>query len=82
MISDNIIVGDKEYEGTPSLWELIVMKIPNENVYTPEDYETHAEVMVKTNSLRRDNNPNNVTPKASRGWKWKSLLKNIWDERQ
>ena len=71
----NIIVCDKEYEGTPGLWEFIVMRIPNDNVYAHEDYEKYADIMVKTNSLRQGNNPDNVTPKASRGWKWNYLLK-------
>ena len=82
VIDDNNIVGDKEYERTPGLWELIIMRITNDNVYTPEDYEDYAEIMVKAHSLRRDNNPNNATPKASRGWKLEYRLKNIWDQRQ
>ena len=30
IIGDNIIVGEKEYQGTPGLWELITMKLPND----------------------------------------------------
>ena len=33
IIDDNIIVGEKEYQGTPGLWELITMKLPNDQVY-------------------------------------------------
>ena len=39
MNDDYIIVGDKQYEGTPDLWELIFMRIPNDNVYTDDDKE-------------------------------------------
>ena len=77
---DNIMVGDKEYKGTPGLWELIVMKLPNDNVYTQEDEENYAEIMIKTNSLRRGNSSLSKTPKASKGLKWRSLLSKIWDK--
>ena len=46
VINDKIIVGDKEYEGTPGLWELIVTRISNDNIYTPDDYEKYGEIMV------------------------------------
>ena len=81
VIDDNIIVGDKEYLGTPGLWELIVMRVPSENIYTQEDYENYAEIMSKTNALRQGNDRNQARPKASKGWKWKYLLKDIWNER-
>jgi hypothetical protein len=34
---DDIIVGDKVYEGTPGLWELIVSKTPSDEIYTIGD---------------------------------------------
>ena len=37
VIGDIITVGDKEYHGTPGLWELIVMRVPREKIYTKED---------------------------------------------
>ncbi len=82
VIDDNIIVGDKEYQGTPGLWELIVMRVPNDEVYTAEDYENYAEILVMTNALRKGNSKDSKAPKASKGWKWKYLLKTIWDERK
>ena len=56
LINDNnIMVDDEEYEGTPGLWELIVSKNPTD--YTDDDYDNYAKLMVKTNALHRDNNP-------------------------
>ena len=81
VIDDNITVGDKEYQGTPGLWELIMMKVPDENIYTQDDYENYAEIMVTTNALRRGNNKDSKVPKSSKGWKWGNVLKDIWDER-
>ena len=76
---NNIIVGEKEYEGTPGLWELITMKLPNE--YDDEDYENYAEILVNTSALKRGNVSGSRTPKASKSWKWNNLLKPIWGER-
>ena len=76
---NNIIVGEKEYQGTPGLWELITMKLPNE--YDDEDYENYAEILVNTSALKRGNVSGSRTPKASKSWKWNNLLKRIWSER-
>ena len=76
---NNIIVGEREYEGTPGLWELITMKKPV--VYDDEDYDNYAEIMINTNALKRDNDGESRTPKASKVWKWNNLLKGIWAKR-
>jgi hypothetical protein len=38
---DDIIVGDKVYEGTPGLWELTVSKNPSDEIYTLSDKEKY-----------------------------------------
>ena len=75
VIDNNLVVGDKEYQGTPGLWELIIMKKPDDSIYTQEDYEQYAEIMVKTNAMKK---AGTNTPKSSKGWKWTNLLSNIW----
>ncbi|ELU04211.1 hypothetical protein CAPTEDRAFT_121441 [Capitella teleta] len=75
---DNIVVGDDEYEGTPGLWELIVMAKPDENKYTSDDLGNYAKIMIDTKALTKGKD--NV-PKANRGWKWNNLLKEIWNDR-
>ena len=57
------------------------MKVPKEEKYTDDDYEKYAEIMIETNSLRLGNKSSSLRPKAGRGWKWKHLLKTIWDNR-
>jgi hypothetical protein len=37
--ADNILVGDRVYEGTPGLWEVIVSKNPSDEIYTIRDKE-------------------------------------------
>jgi hypothetical protein len=77
---DDIIVGDKVYEGTPGLWELIVSKTPNDNIYTLSDKDKYTDILLSTNTLRRNNDPNESYPKSSRSIKWTNLLKPIWSE--
>ena len=76
---NNIIVGEKEYEGTPGLWELITLKEPR--VYDRVDYDNYAEIMINTNALKRANDGGSRTPKASKSTKWTSLLSEIWAKR-
>ena len=74
---NNIIVGDKEYAGTPGLWELIVATAPDDKIFTNGDYENYAELMNSINALRRNNDERETKPKANKSW----LLKPIWNEK-
>ena len=51
---NNIIVGNKEYTGTPGLWEHIVARSPDDKIFT-NYYDNYAEIMHSTNALRRNN---------------------------
>ena len=73
IIDNNIVVEGEEYEGTLGLWELIVSKNPTD--YTDDDYDIYARLILKTNTLHRDNNPDSNYPKSSKGQKWKRILK-------
>ena len=55
IIDNNIVVDDKEYEGTSGLWKLIVFKTPQG--FNNDDYDNYARLMLKTNTLYRDNDP-------------------------
>ena len=37
--------------------------------------------MHSTNALRRNNDESETKPKANKNWKWKHILKPIWDEK-
>lgn len=78
---NNIRVADKEYRGTPGLWELLIMDQPDENIFSPEDHRNYSEILFKTNAIRQKNDPNSSRPKASRSEKWTKLIKPIWDMR-
>src|SRR6218665_4081962 len=41
-----VTVGDKTYEGTPGLWELLTMTKPNKTIYDRNDLEEYAEIQI------------------------------------
>ena len=79
IIGNNIIIDDKEYLGTPGLWELIMKDEPKEGVYTNEDYLDYGKILIKTNAIYKGNNPNQNYPKSNKGYKWKKLISPIWE---
>ena len=78
-IEDNdIYVDDIIFEGTPGFWELITSKNP-EN-YTGEDLDKYRQLLLLTNAVYRNNNPDNNNPKSSKSPKWKNIIKPIWEQ--
>ena len=80
IIDNNIVVEDEQYEGTRGLWELIVSR--ESKNFTKGDYENYAKLMIKTNTLHRDKDPNSLYPKSSKSYKWNNILKDIWKNRK
>ena len=56
------------------------VKEPKE--YTDDNYENYAKLMVKTNTLHRDNKLESRYPKSGKSYKWNKVLKTIWDNRR
>ena len=80
--NNNIIIGNEKFKGTPSLWDLIMLKEPpSVGDYTGEDMNNYIKIMLKTHVLHQGNNPNNPYPKSSKGNKWNTLLSHIWENR-
>ena len=50
--------------------------------YTIEDFNYYGRLLVKTNAIHRDNNPNNPYPKSSKSDKWRYLLTDVWNNRK
>ena len=81
--NNNIIIDNEKFKGTPSLWDLIMLKNPpSVGDYTSEDMNNYIKIMVKTHVLHQGNNPNNPYPKSSKGNKWNTLLGPIWEKRK
>ena len=80
-IEDNDIkVDDIIFEGTPGFWELVTSKNPNLENYTEEDLNKYRQLLVLTNTIYQNNNPDTNKPKSSRSPKWKYIIKPIWEQ--
>ena len=77
--ADDITVKDKLYQGTPGLWELLIMKAPDKNVYNQEDFKNYAEILHKTSAMKHNHDPKSNKPKSSKGQKYKEIIRPIWD---
>ena len=76
--NDDIIIGDKLFRGTIGLWELITKIELDATIYNDEDYKNYREILIDTNAIGSDSNPNK--PKASRGEKYRKIIKPLWNE--
>ena len=80
-IEDNDIKEDDTiFEGTPGFWELVTSKNPNPENYTEEDLDKYRQLLLLTNTIYRDNNPDSNNPKSSKSLKWKNIIKPIWEQ--
>ena len=75
---DDIKIEDKEYTGTPGLWELIMKDNPQN--FTEDDYLKYGRILKQTNTIYQKNNPSQNRAKSSGGNKWKNLIKPIWEQ--
>ena len=63
---NDVIIEGVKYPGTQGLWELIVSNEPNDGLYDHNDIDIYSTILVKTNAMRRDNDPDNPRPKSSK----------------
>ena len=54
---------------------------PDYKIFTNGDYDNYAEIIHSTNALMRNNDESETKPKANKSWKWKHILKPIWDKK-
>ena len=77
---NNIVVDDEKFIGTPGLWELIMADEPDPKLIEPSDLDSYKRLLLKTNVLHRNFDPENPYPRASSSYKWENILRPIWDE--
>ena len=73
---DNIIIDGVEYKGTPGFWELIMSNDPQN--FTEEDFHNYGELLINTNAIPQEKNPNK--PRSSTSPKWAKIISPIWEE--
>ena len=82
IVLDNDGNVDKTCKGTPGLWELLVLQKPNEEIVMRSDLENYENLLYKTNSLYKNNDPNQNRPKGNyQGDSW-AKVKKIWNKRK
>ena len=74
--NDNIIIHGVEYKGTPGLWELIMSDNPQN--FTEGDFDNYGELLINTNAIPQEKNPNK--PRSSSSPKWTKIVSPIWKE--
>ena len=80
IVNNDIIFDGETIMGTPGLWELITSKNP-QNYDKAEDYAAYRYLLLKSNAIHLDNDPNNRRAKGNyRGDKWENILSPIWRE--
>ena len=81
IVLDNDGNVDKTYKGTPGLWELLVLKTPNEEIVMRSDLDNYKNLLYKTNSLYKNNDPNQNRAKGNyQGDSWAKVEK-FWFNR-
>ena len=82
---DDILIENEVYHGTEGLWRLITGVKESQigaigRDFTDEDLLEYAKLLRQTSVLHRDFNPNNSRPRSSSSWKWKTMLRPLWDK--
>ena len=82
---DDIILpqsGGRRFKGTPGLWKLLTHKGEiKSDAFTTSDWKSYKDMLLLTNSIHQNNDPNSRCPKSSRGQKWKKMIKPIWEDK-
>ena len=68
------------YAATEGLWYLITSKNPDTSKFTDEDFDNYKDILINTNTMRTNNDPDNPKPKSSRSNKWNNIVKPVWEE--
>lgn len=80
--NNDIIIDDKIYKGTQGLWRLLTDKDDlADNLYSEDDLRNYAEILWKSDSIYKNNDPSTKKPKSSRGKKYMNLIKPIWENK-
>ena len=86
IIKDDDIIFIKEdgdrFIGTAGLWGLITSKDPDKDMldWDKMDKADYDRLMLKTNVIHHNNNQKNPNAKSSKGYKWKYILRPIWEK--
>ena len=61
---------------------LLLSKQPEKGSFTGKDFDNYGRLIVKTNALYCNYDPNSPYPRASDSYEWMGLLRHIWYEKE
>ena len=83
---DNIVIKEsgERFYGTAGLWGLITSKEPDKELidWDKDDLKEYERLMIKTNALHKNYNPDNPYPRSSKSDKWLEILGPIWSRKR
>lgn len=71
---DNIYLNNEVYNGTPGLFELLFMNVPDEKVFTERDLSTYKKLLERTNGHKQFYNADSQR-NSNRGHKYRVIIK-------
>lgn len=71
---DEIFVGEKKYDKSPGLVELLLKKVPDLSLIKPKDLQDYKQLLLETNARRRNFSPRQPI-KSNRGMKYLQVIK-------
>ena len=71
---NNITIDNVTYEGTPGLYELLFMKIPDDFIYSEEDLNTYGLIQKATNAHKQSRTDR---VKSNKGYKYNNIIENL-----
>jgi hypothetical protein len=74
---DDISVGERKFDGTLGLWELITSKTPDSKIYSTNDLDNYATILLDTNAII---NPETGKVRSSSSDKYKNIIKPIYEK--
>ncbi|XP_063418032.1 uncharacterized protein LOC134700582 [Mytilus trossulus] len=75
---DDIFIDGERYKGTPGLWELMVMKQPED--FEVDDLHTYGDILRASDAMYQGNSAVSQTPKASKSKKWKEIVSYLYKQ--
>ena len=77
--NEEIIIKEKSYKVTKGLLILLTRSDVKRHDYNETDLEKYKEILIRTNAIYQNNNPNSRRPKASQSLKYLNIIKPIYE---
>lgn len=77
-VDNKIVIGSNEYQQTEGLVELLFYRVPNRDIVQKSDIENYRSIILHTNALRKNNDPNRSYKNLKSNVKYKDYLQGLY----